>query len=413
MQKTNNILLYLICLIPPALVAGPFIADGFVVLINILFLYIIFKTKKFEYFKNKFFVFFLIFYFILIISSLSSENILYSLKSSLPYFRHGVFVIAMIYVIDTNKEKFLKSFFKIILITFSVLTFDGLFQYFMGYNILGLHHVHPDRITSFFVQELKLGSFLARMMPIVIAFLIYFGVKKKSYIFLSVILIILVDILIFISMERSAFFLTMLSILFILIFTKKYKLIRLLCFIVSVLIIVTLTIKDEALKNRMILHPMLAITETLEKKYVLTNVHDSLYKTSFNMFNQNKILGIGPKMYRKQCSDEEYKVGTSACNTHPHNTYIQLLAETGLLGFMIFIFFVLSFVFKAVIHFKNLIFGGGHLLSDFSICIMAAIFINIWPIIPTGNFFNNWISIVYYLPLGFYFSNLSLPQKNI
>ena len=52
-------------------------------------------------------------------------------------------------------------------------------------------------------------------------------------------------------------------------------------------------------------------------------------------------------------------------------------------------------------------------MSDFMICIMAAIFINIWPIIPTGNFFNNWISIVYYLPLGFYFSNLSLPQKNI
>ena len=69
------------------------------------------------------------------------------------------------------------------MITFSILTFDGLFQYFMGYNILGLHHVHPDRITSFFVQELKLGSYLARMMPIVIAFLIYFGTNKKSYIF--------------------------------------------------------------------------------------------------------------------------------------------------------------------------------------------------------------------------------------
>ena len=99
--------------------------------------------------KINFLYFFLFSTFILIISSLSSENILYSLKSSLPYFRHGVFVIAMIYVIDTNKEKFLKSFFKIILITFSILTFDGLFQYFMGYNILGLHHVHPDRITSF------------------------------------------------------------------------------------------------------------------------------------------------------------------------------------------------------------------------------------------------------------------------
>ena len=38
MQIANNIILYLICLIPPALVAGPLIADGFVVIINILFL---------------------------------------------------------------------------------------------------------------------------------------------------------------------------------------------------------------------------------------------------------------------------------------------------------------------------------------------------------------------------------------
>ena len=65
------------------------------------------------------------------------------------------------------------------MITFSILTFDGLFQYFMGYNILGLHHVHPDRITSFFVQELKLGSYLARMMPIVIAFFNLFWNKQK------------------------------------------------------------------------------------------------------------------------------------------------------------------------------------------------------------------------------------------
>ena len=86
MQIINNTILYLICFIPPALVAGPFIADGFVVIINILFLYVIFKQKKFEYFKKKFFVWFLIFYSVLIISSLNSENISYSLKSSLPYF---------------------------------------------------------------------------------------------------------------------------------------------------------------------------------------------------------------------------------------------------------------------------------------------------------------------------------------
>ena len=74
---------------------------------------------------------------------------------------------------------------------------------------------------------------------------------------------------------------------------------------------------------------------------MLTNVHDSLYKTSFKMFDQNKFLGIGPKMYRKVSRDERYKVGESSWNTHPHNTYIQLLAETGLAGFSIFMIFVI------------------------------------------------------------------------
>ena len=123
MYKIDNTILYLICLIPPALVAGPFIADSFVVIINILFIYAIFKQKKFEYFKKKFFIWFSLFYLVLIISSLSSENILYSLKSSLPYFRHGIFALSIIYIIDQNKDKFLNLFFKILLITFSILAF--------------------------------------------------------------------------------------------------------------------------------------------------------------------------------------------------------------------------------------------------------------------------------------------------
>ena len=62
----------------------------------------------------------------------------------------------------------------------------------------------------------------------------------------------------------------------------------------------------------MVLHPITALTETFEKKYVLTNVHDSLYKTSFKMFDQKQILGYRPKMYRKVSRDERYKVGESS-----------------------------------------------------------------------------------------------------
>jgi hypothetical protein len=30
------------------------------------------------------------------------------------------------------------------------------------------------------------------------------------------------------------------------------------------------------------------------------------------------------------------------------------------------------------------------------------LFINLFPFAPAGNFFNNWMSMIYYYPLGFY-----------
>jgi hypothetical protein len=35
-----------------------------------------------------------------------------------------------------------------------------------------------------------------------------------------------------------------------------------------------------------------------------------------------------------------------------------------------------------------------------------AVFINIFPLVPTGSFFNNWLSTVYFLPLAFFFYSL-------
>ena len=34
--------------------------------------------------------------------------------------------------------------------------------------------------------------------------------------------------------------------------------------------------------------------------------------------------------------------------------------------------------------------------------LISVMFINLWPFIPSGNFFNNWLSILYFYPVGFY-----------
>ena len=53
---------------------------------------------------------------------------------------------------------------------------------------------------------------------------------------------------------------------------------------------------------------------------------------------------------------------------------------------------------------KNKIF-----LNNFEICILGAFLITLWPLAPSGNFFNNYLSIFYYFPIGFY---LWLRKKN-
>ena len=117
------------------------------------------------------------------------------------------------------------------------------------------------------------------------------------------------------------------------------------------------------------------------------------------MFLENKILGVGVKNFRNFCDNEKYKISKFSCSSHPHNTYVQILSETGIIGifFLIFVFFYyLKYVIKHV-YFKI---KGKYFFSDFEICMLSGILIFLWPIAPTGSFFNNWLSILYYLPVA-------------
>ena len=116
------------------------------------------------------------------------------------------------------------------------------------------------------------------------------------------------------------------------------------------------------------------------------------------MFKDKPILGHGPKLFRIVCKDYKYNKTEDVCSTHPHNFYLQLLAETGLLGFY-FILIALFFVLKEAI----LILLKKKYASSQEICLLGAFFLTLWPLVPNGNLFNNYmlvnlsIIIVFYL----------------
>ena len=396
----------LISLIPLFLITGPFLSDLSVVLVCIFFLINIFLNKEYSFFNNKFFLIFLIFFLYLFINSLIKFYDFNNLRSSIGYLRFGIFSIAVIYFIE-KQQKLLKWTFFVFVISFLLLVIDGYIQYFIKENIFGNPvDIRSLRIRLLFNDQYILGSYLSRLFPVFLAltFLLY-GNKKNYIIFISF-LFVLIETLIFLSGERVAFFFNTLSAIFIIILINKFKKIRFITLLLSFFTIFLISIYDDTAKKRIWDQTINQIGLDSSKMNIFSEIHESHYLSAYKMFLDNKVIGIGIRNFRNYCHEERYKTHADSCTTHPHNTYVQLLAETGLIGFLFGVTLFLYFIFKMLNHLKGALFKKQYLFNDFQICLLSAIFITIWPLAPSGNFFNNWISIVYFFPVGFFLWSL-------
>ena len=72
--------------------------------------------------------------------------------------------------------------------------------------------------------------------------------------------------------------------------------------------------------------------------------HQSHFKSAVQMIKNNYLTGIGPRNFRIECRKKDYEyIGKYRCSTHPHNTFLEVWAETGIFGFLI-IFSILIYI---------------------------------------------------------------------
>ena len=175
------------------------------IFISINFLLNSFKEKNFYYFNNFFFKFFTIFFFYLLFNFIFQiEKI--ETYSVIFYFRYIIYTLAIYFFLDRT-EKLFFNFLKVIFFCVIVLFLDALFQTLLGYNIVGLEIIEKNRPSSFFGDELILGSYIFRLLPFV--FLIFlidrnFLFPKSKYL-----LLLLSFLIIFLSGERTSMVLSL------------------------------------------------------------------------------------------------------------------------------------------------------------------------------------------------------------
>ena len=217
----DKILTYLVIFIPITLISGPLIPEILMFFATAIFLYNVFKFKKYSYFNNIYTYFFLSFFLFINLRSLFVDEIFLSLKSTIFYFRFYLLSLVVWYTLDTNSH-FPKKFLNFFLISVIILILDAILQFNIGTNIFGWEKIVPQRVSGFFGDELVLGSYLVRFLPLIVGVYIYVNFNEFN---LNKILLLFLIILIFyigitISGDRSAFYL---SLLFLPFFIKLEK----------------------------------------------------------------------------------------------------------------------------------------------------------------------------------------------
>ena len=408
----------LLILLPGLLITGPFLPDLSISIIALFFLIYCILEKNFQYFNYFIFKILFIFYLWILICSLFSENVIFSLFTSLFYIRFLIFSAALYFFLEKDAKLVRKIFFSIS-IFFSILIFDSFFQYFSNYNILGWPVYEDGRISSFFGKELILGSYFSRLLPFFLGLYclnIKFLEKNRILNYIAITILLSTVFCIFISAERASvlfFFMTFISLFFLL---SKHRVIIFAAIILMLLSFLISYINKNKTYLRLVNHSVTQFEKRqVQKEFNFFNyiplTHYDLYKTAHNMFDKNKFFGVGPKGFRIECKKNEYKSGSLSCNTHPHSTYLQLLAETGLIGSLIILSLFFLLMYSLIKHFVFKI-KKKILFVDSQLCFFSATLITLWPFVPSGNFFGNWLNIIYYLPLGFVVYNLDKKKGN-
>ena len=389
----TNILTILFSILPVSIILGSSVSLVNITIFSLYFLIIYFSKNNIKIHDTKSVLLLIILNLYLVFNSLISVDMMSGIYRNFGFLRFVFFFIMVNYLFYINEKKF--NILKVWTIIFFIVLIDIYIERFTGSNILGFStslitddiQTRGYRVVSFFKTEQIPGAFICGFSFIVLGYILNFLKYQKNLKILGFIVILFCLVGVMLTGERSNGLKALIGFLIFVTIIDYVKLKNKILILFGFLAIFFITINfSDYVKYRYVDQLFNKIKTKDERENFFNNsLYIKLYKSGFYVFKNNPWFGVGNKNYRIEACDikknsvhKEYY-----CLTHPHQVYIEMLSEHGIIGSIIImsiIFYLIFRIIRKIIDSRNYIQAG---------CFIF-ILINFIPILPSGSFFNNF-----------------------
>ena len=332
------------------------------------------------------------------------------------YLRFLIFYFVLRILVEKNIINF-----KTFLISCSACSYfvclDLIYQFNFGKDIFGFISNDPRRLGGPFGDEMIAGSYLQRFAIFAFfLFLIFFKIKNKFYlsIFLfSTFSLFLISIIISGNRIPIILFLILMLCVFSSFKTIRKYLIPLfltITLIIGILFNVNQNIKEHFLhfNNKVIesvdffstiiikdkKSKIIEIPGNVKGQYKVTvngklvqipNNYIKEFNSGYQTWLNNKYIGSGIKSFHKSCQKSGISFNILNCSSHPHNYYLEILSEIGIIG-LLFLIIIFSKIFYDNLIKRNM-FGYSLEKNGLILPFIFLFLLEVFPIRTTGSFF--------------------------
>ncbi len=381
----------LLYLLPVLFVIGRAPADAAMSLIAVLFLIRSWSGQGWRWLRTPWVVAAVVFWLYLLLVSGLALSPPDSFSRAVPFIRFVLFAAALQHwlLIDRQHVRMLLTSLAVVV---GFVAFDCLYQYVVGRDLFDKAAEGAFRLSGPFDNDVA-GTFIAKTsLPLIGWWFAWSALKGRFSWMIGALLAMTIGGVVMLTGERTALATFGLG-TFLLV--SSIRALRWQLLGIGLLAIVgaaSLVASDPDLKERFVGHTLADVDDFWAGRYGI------IFVKAFKAWQEEPLTGVGLKNFRLTCDVPNFEHRGPVetwCFTHPHNPYMELLSETGVLGLAGFLL-LLGLIGRDLVS----AWRADRPDQPLTIGASASLVLFFWPIMVSKSIFSNWNAMLLWLMIG-------------